>query len=129
MRLACQSPLGSESVVWVRLLLHQLGSARGESRFGQSGHLRAVPLTGTDRRSVAPNLMSDMSSRQKTWLLVAASVQLLLAATAWVNLAKRPATEVTGPKAMWAALIAVNFVGPLAYFAFGRRRASLRSFR
>ena len=67
-----------------------------------------------------------MSSRQQTMLLVSVSVQLSLAATAWVNLAKRPATEVNGPKAMWAALIAVNFVGPLAYFAFGRRRTSLR---
>jgi len=66
-----------------------------------------------------------MNSRQRAWLLVAASVQLSLAATAWVNLAKRPAAEVSGPKAMWAAVIAVNFVGPLAYFAFGRRRASL----
>jgi hypothetical protein len=63
-----------------------------------------------------------MNSRQRTWLLVAASVQLSLAATAWVNLAKRPATEVVGPKAMWAALIAVNVIGPLSYFAFGRRR-------
>ncbi|WP_235508152.1 PLDc N-terminal domain-containing protein [Agromyces sp. Soil535] len=65
-----------------------------------------------------------MNSRQRTWLLVAASVQLSLAVTAWVNLAKRPAAEVKGPKALWAAIIAVNFIGPLSYFAFGRRRAS-----
>lgn len=75
---------------------------------------------------MATRRWSEMSSRQQTMLLVSVSVQLSLAATAWVNLAKRPATEVNGPKAMWAALIAVNFVGPLAYFAFGRRRTSLR---
>jgi hypothetical protein len=28
-----------------------------------------------------------------------------------------------GPKALWASVIAVNTVGPLAYFRFGRRRA------
>ncbi|KRE30815.1 hypothetical protein ASG80_16280 [Agromyces sp. Soil535] len=73
---------------------------------------------------MATRRWSDMNSRQRTWLLVAASVQLSLAVTAWVNLAKRPAAEVKGPKALWAAIIAVNFIGPLSYFAFGRRRAS-----
>jgi len=27
-----------------------------------------------------------------------------------------------GSKALWVAVSSVNFVGPLAYFAFGRRR-------
>jgi hypothetical protein len=29
---------------------------------------------------------------------------------------------VHGPKVLWALVIAVNVVGPLAYFRFGRRR-------
>ena len=65
---------------------------------------------------------SDLSSQQKTWTLVAASVHFALAATAWTDLARRPAAEVRGPKAMWAVLIAVNFVGPLSYFIIGRKR-------
>jgi hypothetical protein len=65
---------------------------------------------------------SDLTDRQKTSLLVAASVQLSLAATAWVDLARRPRDQVNGPKGAWAAVIAVNFVGPISYFAFGRRR-------
>lgn len=65
---------------------------------------------------------SDLSSQQKTWSLVAASVHFALAATAWTDLARRPAAMVRGPKAMWAVLIAVNFVGPLSYFIIGRRR-------
>jgi hypothetical protein len=47
---------------------------------------------------------------------------LSLAATAWVDLARRPRDQVNGPKGAWAAVIAVNFVGPISYFAFGRRR-------
>ena len=65
---------------------------------------------------------SDLSDRQKTWSLIGASVQLALAATAWTDLAKRSAGQVRGPKALWAVIIAVNFVGPISYFIFGRVR-------
>ena len=65
---------------------------------------------------------SDLSDREKTAVLVMASVQISLAATAWVDLARRPAEQVRGPKPAWAAAIAVNFVGPISYFVFGRRR-------
>jgi len=72
-------------------------------------------------QGVRKHQWSDLTDRQKTALLVAASVQLSLAATAWVDLARRPSEQVTGPKAAWAAVIAVNFVGPIAYFVAGRR--------
>ena len=64
---------------------------------------------------------SDLTSGQQTAVLVAGCIQLSLAATAWTDLARRPASQVAGSKAMWAAIIAINFVGPLAYFARGRR--------
>ena len=64
---------------------------------------------------------SDLSDRQQTALLVAGSVQLSLAATAWADLATRPAALVNGRKDVWAAIIGVNFLGPIAYFARGRR--------
>ncbi|MHB1475582.1 MAG: PLDc N-terminal domain-containing protein [Dermatophilaceae bacterium] len=63
---------------------------------------------------------SDLSQRQQSAFLVAASVQLSLAATAWADLAIRPAALVNGRKALWAAIIGVNFFGPIAYFALGR---------
>jgi hypothetical protein len=52
-------------------------------------------------------------------------VQISLAATAWVDLARRPAELVRGPKPAWALAIAVNFVGPIAYFTVGRRRSPI----
>jgi hypothetical protein len=64
---------------------------------------------------------ADLTDRQRTIVLTLASVQLSLAATAWADLARRPADQVNGRKAVWAAIIAVNFVGPLSYFRWGRR--------
>ena len=68
---------------------------------------------------------SDLSDREKTAVLVVASVQISLAVTAWIDLVRRPPELVRGPKAAWAAGIAVNFVGPLAYFTVGRRRSPI----
>jgi phospholipase D-like protein len=64
---------------------------------------------------------SELSGAQKTAVLTLASVQLSLAATAWADLATRPATAVNGSKTRWALIIAINFFGPLAYFRWGRR--------
>lgn len=54
-------------------------------------------------------------------VLALASVQLSMAVSAWADLAARPAEEVRGRKSVWAAVIAVNFVGPITYFVRGRR--------
>ncbi|MBP2478514.1 hypothetical protein JOF53_007386 [Crossiella equi] len=66
---------------------------------------------------------SDLTRPQRLGLVVAATLQLGLAAAAWSDLHRRPAEAVRGPKRRWALLIGVNFVGPLAYFAFGRERS------
>lgn len=66
---------------------------------------------------------ADLSRRERTAVLVLASVQISLATSAWIDLARRPATLVRGPKPAWALGIAVNFVGPIAYFTVGRRSA------
>jgi hypothetical protein len=65
---------------------------------------------------------SDLTPQQRAGGIVSAVIQLVLAAAAWRDLAKRTADQVRGPKPLWAALILVNFIGPLSYFAFGRRR-------
>lgn len=67
---------------------------------------------------------TDLTPRQRRLTVVAASVQLALAATAWTDLARRPGAEVTGPRWLWALVIGVNFVGPLSYLRWGRRRAA-----
>lgn len=64
---------------------------------------------------------NDLTDTQKTVLLTLISVQVSLAATAWADLASRPAAKVKGSKGKWAAIIAINFIGPLLYFTRGRR--------
>jgi hypothetical protein len=70
---------------------------------------------------MATRRWTDLSPRQRAATLVAASVQMSLAATAWAQLATTPAVQVNGSKARWAAVIAINFLGPLAWFRWGRR--------
>jgi len=63
----------------------------------------------------------DLTPAQQTAVLTLGSVQLSLAATAWTDLARRPAAQVNGSKLRWALIIAINWIGPFAYFRWGRR--------
>ena len=67
----------------------------------------------------------ELSPGTRRVVLVVGSVEAALKVAALVDLARRPAEEVRGPKWRWAlAITVVNSVGlmPLAYFRFGRRR-------
>ncbi len=66
---------------------------------------------------------NDLSSRQRGSIVAGGVIQVLLAVAALVDLRRRPTDQVRGSKRLWAAATLVNFVGPLAYFVFGRRRA------
>lgn len=68
----------------------------------------------------------ELSAPRKVLLTLATSVQISLAVTAWADLARRPRELVNGSKKTWAAVIAVNFVGPIAYFLRGRRSTPAR---
>ena len=50
--------------------------------------------------------------------------QLALQFVALRDLVKRPAAGVNGSKSVWAAASFINFLGPIAYFAFGRSRSA-----
>ena len=65
---------------------------------------------------------SDLSTAQRTLILVAAAAQLTLLGAALTDLHRRAAQDVNGPRALWAALSFINFIGPISYFAVGRRR-------
>jgi len=66
----------------------------------------------------------ELSPGQRGGIVAAAIVQFALLAAALRDLRRRPASEVRGPKPLWAAVSFVNFVGPLTYFTVGRRRCS-----
>jgi hypothetical protein len=65
---------------------------------------------------------SDLSPGQQRATVAAGIVELGMKVAALADLRRRPAEEIRGPKALWVALLFVNFVGPVAYFAFGRKR-------
>lgn len=69
----------------------------------------------------------DLSERSRKVLMVAGVYEGVLKTAALVDLVRRPASEVRGSKAWWAAaIVLVNSVGavPIAYFLRGRRSAS-----
>ena len=65
---------------------------------------------------------SDLSPGQQRATVVAGAVELGMKIAALADLRRRPAEEIRGPKALWVALLFVNFIGPVAYFAVGRKR-------
>ncbi|WP_353815230.1 PLD nuclease N-terminal domain-containing protein [Agromyces sp. SYSU T00266] len=64
---------------------------------------------------------SDLSRGQQARGVIGAVIQLALASAAWTDLARRDARDVNGRKWVWAIVIAVNYLGPISYFLFGRR--------
>jgi hypothetical protein len=67
---------------------------------------------------------SGLSQRSRRLLIAAAVAETILKAAALVDLKRRPASEIRGPKWAWIpAVTVINSFGcaRLAYFAFGRR--------
>jgi hypothetical protein len=68
---------------------------------------------------------SDLSERTRRLLVAAAVVEGVLKTAALVDLKRRPASQVRGPKWLWATLLAVvgsAGVLPVSYFVVGRRQ-------
>ena len=65
---------------------------------------------------------SDLSDAQKGAVVISGATQLGLMAAALVDIYRRPADEIRGNKKLWTAAAFVNFVGPISYFVFGRKR-------
>jgi hypothetical protein len=66
---------------------------------------------------------ADLSSGQRRGVFAAGAVEAVLTSMALRDLARRPAVEVRGPKALWFLALFVQPVGPLAYFIAGRAPA------
>jgi hypothetical protein len=68
---------------------------------------------------------SDLSERTRKLIIVAALAETSLKAAALVDIKRRPASQIRGPKWLWAPVVTVvNSVGlvPISYFVFGRRK-------
>lgn len=65
---------------------------------------------------------ADASSGQRAAIVTAGVVQLALLGAALADIRRRTPVEVKGPRWAWTLASFINFVGPIAYFAVGRRR-------
>jgi drug/metabolite transporter (DMT)-like permease len=78
---------------------------------------------GRSRWSGRQRKWSDLSPVGRVGTVVGGAVQLGLLLAALRDLRHRPAYELNGPRWAWVLASFVNFVGPIAYFAMGRRRS------
>jgi hypothetical protein len=68
---------------------------------------------------------SQLSERTRRLLTIAAVAEAILKVAALIDIKGRPASQIRGPKWMWAAMVAVAGsagVVPISYFVFGRRQ-------
>jgi hypothetical protein len=71
----------------------------------------------------------DLSGRTRGLIIAAAVVDVALKVAALIDIKRRPASQVRGPKWLWASVVAVVSsagVVPVSYFAFGRRQPGSR---
>jgi hypothetical protein len=69
---------------------------------------------------------SNLSPRTRWLLAGGAAAETSLKVAVLIDLRRRPASQVRGPKWLWASCMVVNSAGliPISYFVFGRRSAA-----
>jgi hypothetical protein len=68
---------------------------------------------------------SDLSESSRRLIIAAAIGEAVLKTAVLIDIRRRPASQIRGSKRKWiiaAVLVNSAGVGPLSYFAFGRRR-------
>ena len=68
---------------------------------------------------------SDLSETSRRLIITAAIGEAVLKTAVLIDIRRRPASQIRGSKRMWiiaAVLVNSAGIGPLSYFAFGRRR-------
>ena len=65
----------------------------------------------------------DMTPIQQAGILILTIIQFSLLGAAHWDIRHRSADELNGSKPFWTVAVFVNFIGPIAYFLFGRKQA------
>jgi hypothetical protein len=88
------------------------------------------PATYGEDVMAAGRKWSDLSGRTRTLIITVAVADGILKAAALIDIKRRPASQIRGPKWVWAPVVAVvNSAGvvPITYFVFGRRQPRSQS--
>jgi hypothetical protein len=78
----------------------------------------------------AKRTWSDLDESTRKLIITVAVVEGILKVAALIDIKRRPASQIRGPKWLWAPLVAVvnsARVVPISYFVFGRRRPQSQS--
>lgn len=59
---------------------------------------------------------------EKIGVALMGAVQLLLLVAALWDIRRQPASEIKGGKGWWTAAVFVNFIGPISYFLFAKKK-------
>jgi phospholipase D-like protein len=70
---------------------------------------------------MAKRKWSDLQPFQRRLIIGGGAAEAVMTFAALRDLFRRPSASVRGPKALWVVASVVQPLGPLAYFAFGRR--------
>jgi hypothetical protein len=85
----------------------------------------SVTLLKAEEAMAARKQWSDLSERNRRLLIAAAAAEGILKVAALIDLKRRPAAQIRGPKWLWAtAVTVISSAGvlPISYFVFGRRQ-------
>jgi hypothetical protein len=65
---------------------------------------------------------SDLSKGKRRLAIKAGVAAAIFGVIMLIDLKRRPADQIRGPKWAWVPLAFVDFIGPIVYFVYGRRR-------
>jgi hypothetical protein len=65
---------------------------------------------------------SDLSTRQRSGIAIMTAIQVSLLVAALMDIRRRSADQINGNKRWWTVFAFVNYIGPISYFLFGRKR-------
>ena len=65
---------------------------------------------------------ADLTETQKMGIVLSGTLQLVLLAAALWDIRQRSTDQIIGSKRVWTVAVFFNFIGPIAYFLFGRKR-------
>ncbi len=71
---------------------------------------------------VAKKKWSERSKLSRRLIVITGVVEFVLLVATLIDVRRRPAEQINGPKWLWRGLAFVNIAGPVAYFTVGRRR-------
>jgi hypothetical protein len=65
---------------------------------------------------------SDLSPQKRMTFSLIGLLQVALLVAALIDIRRRPAEQIKGSKKLWTLVAFINFVGPITYFVFGRKK-------